>query len=223
MQANSELTSTIEHYPYPAYLKEADTGKFIVSNVNAAQRWGLHDPNGFIGLTLHDMPYAKTPWGARHASMISELDVRVRHTKNPVLSRHPFLDANGDAQWVEIIKSPALGMRQALLGIATYRRDLTDTLSYAQVFDLYREFYGAPQAIRRTLAYLGIEQCFAVQPTEAPFRILLHKADRYSHKQVARMLGISHRTVDFQIDVLRNQVVDGDLARVLSLIRRRSA
>jgi len=91
------------------------------------------------------------------------------------------------------------------------------------VYDSYRRFYTAPEAIKRVLAYLGITQCFTTLPTEAPLRILLAKTQSYTNKEIGRLLGISHRTVDYQFSALRNKVVDGDVHRVLAIIKRRNA
>lgn len=124
-------------------------------------------------------------------------------------------------QFDEVIKLPVLGHSGNVLGVVTYQHNLTSTLPLNQVYDVYRRFYAAPEAVKRVLAYLGITQCFATQPTEAPFRILLAKAQFYTNKEIGRLLGISHRTVDYQFSALRNKVVDGDLLHVLALIKRR--
>jgi DNA-binding CsgD family transcriptional regulator len=49
-------------------------------------------------------------------------------------------------------------------------------------------------------------------------RILLDKADHYTHKEIAQRMGMSHRTVDSHIDIMRYRLIDGDVPRVLSLL-----
>jgi len=82
----------------------------------------------------------------------------------------------------------------------------------------------ASLAIKRILAYLNVEQYFIRPPTEAPLRVFLAKAQRcYTDKEIARRLGISHRSVEWQTQALSNRIVDGNLDRVLSLVKRRVA
>jgi DNA-binding CsgD family transcriptional regulator len=221
MKSDSQLISTIEHYPHPAYLKEIETDKFIACNAHAAKRWGLPSPDEFVGRTLHDLAYVETVWGRKHADMIAVLDFRIREEKIPVASRHAFLDANGDAQWVELIKLPVLSRAHKVIASVSYRRDLTHTLSYGEVFDLYRRYYDAHAAVKLTLAYFGAESCFFAPPTETQLRVFLAKAERYSAKQTARLMGISHRTVECHVEALTNKVVGGNLTQALSQVRHR--
>jgi len=180
---------------------------------------GVQDPQDLVGLTVSDVTFLQPDWGGKFANIVAELDFRAAQERTAVSSKHPFLDASGEAQFEEVIKSPIYGSRsKKILGIITYRQDLTDRLSCSEVYALYRNFYAAPEAINRVLAYFGIAQCFAIPPSEAPFRILLAKAQRYSNKEIARSLGISPRTVDYQLTALRNKLVDGDLRHVLTLI-----
>jgi len=219
MNSDSKLISAIEHDPRPANFKEADTGKYVVANASNARQLGMENANSMVGLTIHDMSFLQPDWGREHANTMEKLDFHVRDKKIFAYSKHPFLDA----RFEEVTKSPVFGYKNKILGIVSRQRDLTSELSYSGVYELYRYFYSAPEAIKRMLGYLGIEQCFTIAPTEAPFRIFLAKAERLSNKEVGRLLDISHRSVDYQFDMLRNRVVDGDLRRVLSLVKRRGA
>lgn len=222
MKSDSQIISAIEHYPHPAYLKAADTDTFIACNEHAAKRWGLSNAGEFVGRTLRDFSYVETAWGRQHAEMIAGLDFRVRQERKPLTSRHAFLDANGDAQWVELIKLPVLSRADKVIANVSYRRDLTQSLSYAEIYQLYRHFYNDRAAINLMLTYLGIDSVFATAPTETQFRVLLAKADRFSAKQTAKFMGISHRTVECHVEALSNKVIDADLQSVLARIQRRA-
>jgi len=224
MKSENELISIIENYPHPASFKEADTGKYIAANICLAREAGIHKPQDLIGLTVHDLEFAQSNWGARQASTIAELDFRACEKKIFTSDRFIFFETgSGEVQFDEVTKLPVLGHTKNILGVVTYQRNLTSTFSPSEVYELYRHFYDASEAIKRVLIYLGIEKCFTIQPTEAPFRVFLAKAERYSNKQIAKSLGISYRTVDCQIEALSNRIADGDLRRVLSLIKRRDA
>ena len=224
MQPETGLISIIEKYPCSASFKEADTGKYILANDRLALDIGIHNPKDLIGLTVHDLEFAQSKEGIQQAKRIAELDFFACEKKEIAQSKFVFCKSDsGDVLYDEVIKLPVLGHSGNILGVVTYQRNLTPNLPLNQVYDLYRHFYDAPEAITRMLNYLGIEQSFSTHPTEAPLRIFLAKAERYSNKQIGRLLGISHRTVDYQFDALRNRVIDGDLRHVLTAIKRRDA
>jgi len=224
MKSESGLISFIQNYPHPASFKEADTGKYIIVNHCLAQETGLSNTEDLIGLTVHDLQFAKSGEGLQQAKRIAELDYLASEKKSLASDRFAFFESgNGEVQFDEVTKVPVLGHGGNILGVVTYQSNLTPTLPLNQVYDLYRRFYDASEAIARMLNYLGIEQYFSIHPTEAPLRIFLAKAERYSNKQIGRLLGISHRTVDYQFDALRNRVIDGDLRHVLTAIKRRDA
>lgn len=219
MKSDSAILSFIENFPVSASLKEADTGKYIVNNRYNSMQFGVKNPKDLVGLTINDLKFRQPEWGARYANMIEKLDFRARTTKSHVLGRHQFLDDNGDAQLEEMVKFPVLGSRQNILGIVTYRHDLTPTLPPGNLYQLYRKFYDVTNAIRRVLISLGIDPCFSVLPTDAQFRVLLLKTERLSNKEIAKLIGISDRTVECHLDALRQKVIDGNLPRVLSLVK----
>jgi len=220
MRSDDELISLIRSFPIPASFKEADTGKYIVSNSANSVQLGVSNPDDLIGLTIHDIKFCEPEWGARYANMIARLDFRARDGKTFVMGRHRFLDDNGDAQYEHMTKFPVLGIRRNILGIVTYRQDRTETLPPSELYRLYRDFYKTPEAIRRVLVCLDVEASFIISPTDTQFRVFLAKAERHANKDIARLLGMSPRTVECHLDALRNKVVDGDLRRVFAQIKR---
>jgi len=219
MKSDSAIFSFIENFPIPASLKEADTGKYIINNLYNSRQFGVENPMDLVGLTIRDLKFCQPEWGARYAKMIEKLDFRAREKKTHMLDRHKFLDESGEAQLEEMVKFPVLGSRRNILGIVTYRNDITPTLSPDNLYRLYRDFYDAKNAIKRVLVYLEIDQCFVMLPTDAQFRVFLLKTERFANKEIAKFLGTSGRTVECHLDALRNKVVDGNLSRVLSLVK----
>jgi hypothetical protein len=222
VKSESELISIIEKYPCPASFKEADNGKYIMSNDHLARDVGTLNPKDMIELTVHELQNSQPKALNRTTEKIAELDFLVCEKKELAQSKLVFCKSDsGDALYNEVIKLPVLGHSGKVLGVVTYQRNLTFSLPLNEVYDMYRCFYDAPEAIKRMLTYLGIEQRFAIHPTEAPLRIFLAKAERYSNKEIAALLGLSYRTVDYQLNALRDRVVDGDLRSVLTLVKRR--
>jgi|GEM_PF-6778503 len=223
MKSDSALMSLIENFPVSASLKEADTGRYIVNNLYNAQQFGIKNPKDMVGLTIHDVNFSHPGWGTQYASAIEKLDFLARDKKTHVLGRHQFLDDSGEAQLEEMVKFPVLGSQGNILGIVTYRHDVTPTLAPSQLYQLHRNFYEAKSAISRVLDYLELEQLFVTKPTDAQFRVFLLKAERFANKEVAKYLGVSDRTVECHLAALRDKAVDGNIARALNQVKWNTA
>jgi hypothetical protein len=219
-QSNDALISIVENSPYLANIKKAGTGTYLANNTIFASQLSATSSQNMAGMTVHDLRLFVQPDGVPHADWITQFDTQVCKQKSAVVKIYPCLLNNGDARYLEATKLPILGSQQKILLIATFAQDLTFTLNPSEVYELYRHFYDARAAIKRALAHLGIEKCFVILPTEAPFRIFLAKAERYSNKQIAQRLGLSHRTVDYQVTALNHLIADGNVHRAISLIKQ---
>jgi hypothetical protein len=223
MKSHNGLIKLVETCPNAASFKEADTGKYIVNNAINARQFGILDPKDLVGLTVHDLNFAEPVWGVQYANAIEKLDFRASDEKSFVTQRHLFLDDSGEVQYEQTTKFPVLGLRNKVLGIVTYRDDLTHTLPLTDRCALYQQFYEGPAAIRRLLTYFKIDTNFITQPTEGQFKVLLEKAQGYSTKEIAKRLMLSPRTVDSHMAALRSKTVDGGLHRALLSIKAGSA
>lgn len=233
MHSESQFISVIENYPSSANFKEVDTGKYVVANRKFARSVGACEPGDLLGLTVRDLPRiaaqaGATPWREKQVAehkqkvlKLGQLDFLVQEKKKTMQSNFVFCDAErGDVRYEQVVKLPIFDPMRRVIGIATYQNDMAATLSLSEIYELNRRFHDVPEAIKRVLDYIGVAPYFTSLPTEAPFRIFLAKAERHSSKAIARNLGISNRTVEYQLDILRNRVVDGDLRRVLASVNR---
>jgi hypothetical protein len=223
MQTDSAIASFIENFPIPASLKEADTGKYVLNNVHNSQQFGIANPQDLVGLTINDVRFRQQEWGIQYARAIEKLDHFARETKSHATDRHQFLDDSGEAQLEEMVKFPVLSSRKKVLGIVTYRNDITQTLSTMELYQLYRNFYKPNDAIMRVMIRTGINQYFISPPTETQFRVLILKSDRRSNKEIAITLNMSVRTVECHIDALRNKLFDGNLQRLKTLNQKNAS
>jgi hypothetical protein len=222
MKPSSELTSVIERYPHSASFKTQDTGTYLFANRRFAEDVGATSADALIGLTVHDLRFASSPTGSVQAAELARLDAAACSGRDMARRCFAFCKTDsGDLQFDEVIKLPVIGRCNKVIGVVTFQNDFTSTLTPMKVFLSYRQFYNSAEAVKRTLRFLGIEQYFVAVPTEAPFKIFLAKAERLSNKQIGRMLGLSPRTVDYQVNALRNRLIDGDLRRVLDLVKMR--
>jgi hypothetical protein len=219
MKCDSAIISFIENFPTSASLKEADTGKYIVNNHHNSRQFGIQDPRELCGLTIQDIRFNQPEWGEEYAHSIERLDFQARDQKAHAIGRHQFLDDSGEAQVEEMVKFPVLGYRGNIVGIVTYRHDITRTLPPIHIYYLNKRFYGGAGSIERTLLYFRIQDCFITPLTDAQTQVLLLKAERLTTKEISRFLQISDRTVECHGAALRNKIVDGDLPRVLSLMK----
>jgi len=223
MKSHIALIELVETCPNPASFKEADTGKYIVNNAANARQFGILDPNDLIGLTVHDLKFSQPVWGIQYANAIEKLDFLASDEKRFVTDRHLFLDDSGDVQYEKLTKFPVLGLRKNVLGIVTYRHDLTHTIPLADLCALYEQFYEKAETITRLLQHFKIDTNFITQPSEGQFNVLLQKAHGYSTKEIAKRLDLAPRTVDSHMAALRTKAVDGGLSSALLSIKAQSA
>lgn len=219
MKSDSTIISFIQSFPVSASFKEADTGRYIANNLHNSRQFGIEDPAELIGLTINDVRFCQPKWGAQYAAIIERLDFRARESKSHVIGRHQFIDDSGEVQIEEMIKFPVLGSKKNILGIVTYRNDITSTLAPYQLYRLYRDFYDAKNAIAKLMASIEVAQFFLVPPTDAQIRTFLLKIERFSNKEIAKSLDISVRTVECHLDALRNKVADGNLNGILGSVK----
>lgn len=219
MKSDSAIFSFIENFPTSASLKTADTGKYIATNIHNSIQFGIKNPKDLEGLTIQDVKFNQKDWGIRYAQLIQDLDRSARENKSHVMGRHQFLDDCGEAQVEEMIKFPILGSRGNILGIVTYRNDITRTLPPIEIYRLNRGFYGASESINRVLIYFGIEKYFFAPLTDAQIQVFLLKSERLTNKEISRLLGISDRTVECHCAALRSKIIDGNLPYILSLVK----
>lgn len=219
MKSDSAVISLIENFPVSASLKEIGTGKYIINNVHNSRQFGVENPMDLVGLTIHDLKFCQPEWGVRYANIIEKLDFCAIERKSHVIGRHQFLNDCGEVQLEEMAKFPVLSSRRKILGIVTYRNDITHTLTPSALYRLYRDFYDSVNSIVRISACLEVDRYFVALPTDAQFRVFLLKLERLTNKEIAKSIGASFRTVECHLDALRNKIVDGNLLRVLSRVK----
>lgn len=223
MLSDSTLIDLVRRLPISACYKEADTGRYIVNNLANSQVFGIESPDKVVGLTIRDLPFNQQSWGKRFGDVICRMDFAAQESKQPTHCRQRFLDGDGNARLEAILKIPVLGMRRNVIGIVTIGQDCTREYTPTQLYQLYRYFYAAPDAVRRVLLRLNLNTLFVSPPSDIQFRVLLYRAERYSTKEIARFLGLSPRTVDCHLRALRNKIFEGDLLDVLRQIMETTA
>ncbi|WP_231748370.1 helix-turn-helix domain-containing protein [Burkholderia sp. ABCPW 14] len=219
MKSDSAIISFIENFPTSASLKEADTGKYIINNAHNSLQFGIKNPKDLIGLRIQDIKFNQPDWGAQYARSIERLDLSAREKKSHVMGRHQFLDDCGEAQVEEMVKFPVIGVRGNILGIVTYRNDITRTLPPINVYRLYKKFYNSIESVNRTLIYFKIDRHFINPLTDAQIQVFLLKVERLTNKEISKFLHISDRTVECHCTALRNKLIDENLPYVLSLVK----
>ncbi|MFJ2995720.1 LuxR C-terminal-related transcriptional regulator [Pandoraea sp. NPDC087047] len=222
MKSESSIISFVQNFPVSASLKTADTGQYVVNNAHNSRQFGIENPRDIKGLTIKDIRFRATEWGKLYAKSIAEHDFLVHENQTSVTLRNRFLDDSGDAQMEEMTKLPIMGTRGNVLGITTFRRDITSTLPPISVYQLNRNFYRATDAIERTMIFFGIKEYFILAPSETQFRVFLLKAERLTNKEISRALRISDRTVECHCVAIRNKVAEGSFATALSATNRRT-
>jgi hypothetical protein len=148
-KSDSNLLSLIANFPVSASLKEADTGKYVINNVHNLREFGVREGRDVTGLRIQDISFPTTEWGRHFAGLVEMLDIVAQETKSPTIRRSPFVDVCGNVQMGEITKLPIFGFNGKVLGIVTYRHDVTRTIPPIHVYRIYRYFHPIVDAINR--------------------------------------------------------------------------
>jgi len=219
MKSHSHLIDVVKMFPYPAYFKTIDTGKYIACNSVIAGFFEIA-PEDMEGLTVDDLNFLQPAWGRSHADKITKLDFRARDEKDSVMDKHACLIGNGDVLYQEMVKFPVLGAKKNVLGIVSYSDDLRPTLSYPTLYRLYRSFHGRQESIKRVLAYLKIDVHLQAMPTEIQLLVFLEKADGHADKDIARRLLLSVEQVESHLVAIRDMIINRNIYTLLTPLMR---
>lgn len=195
---------------FSTHLKDAKTGKYIVSNPFQAKNFGFDSPNSVIGLTALDLTErlveAQTSLQyfrdykdkfARQIEEVHGFDNQVLINRLPVAGGCSLLSLEtGFVHIIKTIKAPLFDSHQRVAAILSLDYDLTPHHDLPSLLDLYLQYFPPRCAIQKILNYLSINTCFSELPTQREFKTLLFMCRNQSSKHIARHLNISHRTAD---------------------------
>ncbi len=184
--AGNALSDLIEDSPHIAHLKDAQTGRYILSNRFWADRLGL-EPTDIAGLTYNDIAgesptsiYSQwngtpsfTSWKNTIRQKVATLEEQALQSRNKQVEHYFGFTAKGRILAESFIKIPILSQdARRTIAILTYSQDLTLQQSLPELLNLYQRFYDQKKAIQFLLEYLEIDFYFTELPTENEMQLL---------------------------------------------------
>lgn len=184
--AGNALSDLIEESPHIAHLKDAQTGKYILSNRCWAERLAIA-PADIAGLTYDDIAgespnsvYSKwsstpsfTSWKSNIREKVAALELHALQTQKKQAENYFGFTPNGFILSESFVKIPILSQdSRHTIAILTYSQDLTPQQRLPELFNLYKRFYDEKEAIQLLLEYLDIDYYFNELPTEKEIQAL---------------------------------------------------
>lgn len=233
----SSFSDLIEALPFQAHLKDAQTGKYILSNCYDVQSLGLASEKDLIGLTAYDLfsergiivksnPGADiSRWKKLELERIEKLEYKAMNTKRPCRHRGAQCLINGFVRFEDVIKVPIPDCdHKKIIAILTFCNNVTFHYNLFDIFQLYRQYYADKEAVRLLLKYLQIDHYFLQLPTVRELQVFLALDQHSSRKRIAKLLNISHHTVASHLQHLKeSKLTTPDFNEVLLRLHKTPA
>lgn len=223
------LSDIVQYLPHPAHVKDIKSGKYVLSNKENVEIYGIKKTNDIIGTTVHDLDTTMRPrWGGAYADVIDRLDYDVNDKSSTVTDKNRVLvNSEGLLRLQTMVKIPAKGFDNKPKAILTFSYNLLDHLNDYDLFQLYLNKYAKKSdAIKYFLKHLGVDEHFYFNerknfPSEKQVLVMLTLAEQNNYKRVAAALDIAYKTVDSHILKLKNKIISGSLDHIVHQIRKR--
>lgn len=215
---NSVLFNFVKTAASPAQLKDAQTGKYLLSNLHFIEKPCSQSAYDLTGLTIDDV-FSKdglwqqdfspvfTHWKAKEQEKIKKFDALVRSTQCPITIRRILFTFEGFILFQKFIKLPVPSHdNKKIIAILSYSHDLTFRLGLSNLFQLYRKYYPDSEAISQILKYLKISDYFTSLPTVRETQVLFAMHQHDNRKILARLLDISPNTVAVYVQHLKEKL-----------------
>lgn len=224
MKSDSQLYDFGKILPNAVNFKDPKSGKYLFSNELSAANVGAGSPEQMLGLTVRDLNFSQkqSQWGDALAQKIIRMDWFVRDKKTAIDDTAAFLKPDGVLIVETLTKLPILGAHGNVTGIATFNQELTHRVSHRLLYDLYKNICGTKVAAKKFLRHLDIESWFYTLPTEAELLVLIERAGGNADKEIARIQGVSTRTIETHFVNLRSKLKGDALPNIISCLRNPS-
>ncbi len=243
----SYFSDFITGLDFPVYLKDAQTGKFILSNAHHVYLRknidALQSPDDLIGLTADDLQETQGFVPARVYKVANELKSALRvdaknvchgfmemmkNLDNNVLKNSicrisgPYASIldSGYIYMRRTIKQPILNLdKRKIIAVLAY--DCPFYHSLFDLFQLYQEYYSDRLSVVLFLDYLNMGHCFYKPPTVKEMQVLLMLHQQPNRKKAAQLLNISYNTLIFYLQRVKEEVlIRPNLNEVLDQLRK---
>lgn len=223
--SNSEevINHYVDAYPGSGHVKDQCTKKYLYTNEVNLVVFGMNNVKDMIGLTVQDLNGFMRPyWGKQFAKTIDNHDDVVVYEKKTITDYHKIcLDPAGRLYIHDITKTPLLGKSDKVVSILTTSYNVTNKLSYDELFERYLAAYRVKHdACFHFIQHFGLEKYFANVPTPREINVLLAMVENSAYKYVAKKLFVNCRTVETHVINLMNKLSSTTLPELLVILRK---
>lgn len=210
--------------PNASHIKDAKTGRYILSNKKLLELYGMSSIKQLLGLTIFDIDkFMDHQWNKKYSKEISKIDHMVVR-QNKVFTKELDLMLNfcGQVYVHDLIKLPLLNKNNEIKSILTISNDRTDKIDKFTLLDIYINMHkGKSAAVKYFMNYLGISKFFSKGLTLQELNCLLHMQTNSSYKYLAKKLNISIKTVETHLSHINDKLIEsGQLQIVTAHIRK---
>ena len=190
----------------PALIKDL-SGQYKEFNQLAADTFDMQAKE-FIGLKASDINEILRYQNNDFLGPVARLDHEARNGRI-ASNRRVFRVQSGFVRVIDTVKHPLFSRDsdRKVNGILTIANDRTHTLTRLELLELYLQEHNTKSAaFDNFLTYLNIRCFFAKFPSPRQLVTLLVCANSRSYAVVARRMNINERTVETNMDAIRNRL-----------------
>ncbi len=218
-----KVFDVVSSFQTPVHIKDATTGKYLISNQANLEVYNLSAIEEIIGLTVHDFDgFMKPYWGKEFSSHIHRVDHSVVIKSETVVTKDiVFVDVTGLLHIQNMTKIPVNSITgKKVSSIMTISEDFTDRVSNFSLYELYKRHYTTKaNAIRYFMKHLKIEKFFSKTLTEKEMYCLLWMQKDQHYRSIADSLYVSIKTVEFHVTNIAAKLHNCSISDVLAYLR----
>ncbi|MEI8055114.1 MAG: LuxR C-terminal-related transcriptional regulator [bacterium] len=223
----SSLFQFITTMPNPAHVKDASNGKYIMTNKNNLRTFDFICEDELLGLTLDeiDSVFMRQHWGMEFAKEVAMLDAEVKSIGNLVVGKNKiFKDRQGIIRFQNMHKSPFFcgDKKEKVSAILTITYEYTDKIDLITLYNNYKEVYKSKtEALYCFSRYIDIVNFFYEPLTEKELFCLLYAKLNQGHKNIAKNLNITVKTVETHLMNMANKLKNHSMQDVIGFLRNK--
>lgn len=199
------LETFVHSQHFPATVKDARTGRYVICNTAIAMREDL-PVDEYIGLTAYDIGKMLDLKKDVIENAV-QVDSRLHQGKISIAQYRQILFTRQHSILIEeVIKKPVLDPQGKILAILSYGHDITVYSDPLFLFSLYQKYCTTKEAIKHFLQYMKLDRFFYLWPTKQELMVLLMMRKTTIAKYIAKELKLHPRTIYVHTAHLRDKL-----------------
>ncbi|MFA6105869.1 MAG: hypothetical protein WC725_04765 [Patescibacteria group bacterium] len=218
------MLKMIATLPVSVHVKNANTGKYIVSNQANLEIYKLNNIKEIIGLTLSELDIFMRPfWGNAFVDKVNEMDKLVVSSGKFVHDKQRvFLDKTGFVHYQNMYKIPFASRSNSkkIIAILTNSDDYTKKVDLITLLRSYLGIYASkPRALAMFMEYLDLKKFFYEPLTEKELMCLLHAKNDDVRINMAVNIGVTIKTIEAHVSNIKSKLIYGNIDSVVKHLR----